>query len=65
MSVEDLGKWMVTVAMGANWLRRRMDRVWYAPWLVTRPRKNETTQKRERADGSRGLKCRAFPRERR
>src|SRR6266568_5951393 len=52
--------------MGANWLRRRMKGAGCEPWLVTRPRKNETTQKRERAHGSRGLKVgRAFPRKRR
>lgn len=51
--------------LGANWFRRRTEGVWCAPWLVSRPRKKPTKQKRERADGSRGLKCRASPRERR
>jgi hypothetical protein len=47
--------------MGANWLRRRMDRVGCVPWLVTRPRKNGTKQKRERANGSRGLRAARSP----
>ena len=52
--------------MGANWFRRRTEGVWCAPWLVSRPRKKPTKQKRERAHGSRGLtKGRAFPRKRR
>ncbi len=52
--------------MGANWLRRRMEGVWCAPRLVSWPRKKPTTQTRERAHGSRGLKVgRAFPRKRR
>jgi len=40
---------------GANWLRRRMEDDWCEPRLVSRPRKKQTTQKRERAHGSRGL----------
>ena len=34
--------------LGANWFRRRTEGVWCAPWLVSRPRKKPTTQKRER-----------------
>ena len=52
--------------MGANWLRRRMEDDWCAPRLVSRPRKKQTKQKRERAHGSRGLEIgHASPRDRR